>query len=69
MEELSRIGTRIRDELDPSIQVCVLRYTPEFRSTISRPTYDEMNEVLQLLRGLGLTNAICQTESGIIGPQ
>lgn len=66
--EVSRIGMRIQDEIDPSVQVCVLDYRSEFRSKISRPTYEEMKKVHGVLKGTGLTTVICQTEFGHIGP-
>lgn len=68
LEEIGKIGIRIRDEVDPSVQVCALDYRPEFKSKISRPTYEEMKRVHDLLREVGLTTVICQTPSGHIGP-
>ena len=68
LAELTGIGVRIRHEIDSSVQVCVLDYRPEFRSKIARPTYDEMRKVHNLLKGVGLTTVICQTEFGHIGP-
>ena len=68
LDEISLMGTRIRDEIGPSVQVCVLDYRPEFRSKISRPTYEEMKEAHSILKGIGLTTVICQTEYGYIGP-
>jgi pyruvate formate lyase activating enzyme len=68
LSEIDRIGMRIRDEIDPSVQVCVLDYRPEFRSSFPRPTYEQMKKVHQLLRGVGLTTVICQTEFGHITP-
>lgn len=68
LSEVDRIGIRIRDEIDPSVQVCVLDYGPEFRSKITMPNYEEMKKVHDVLRGTGLTTVICQTRWGHIGP-
>jgi pyruvate formate lyase activating enzyme len=68
LEEIGKIGIRIRHEIDPSVQVCALDYRPEFRSKISRPAYEEMKRVHDLLREVGLTTVICQTPHGHIGP-
>ena len=68
LSEVIKIGIRIRDEIDPSVQVCVLDYRPEFRSKISRPTSEEMKKVHELLRAAKLTTVTCQTEFGHIGP-
>jgi hypothetical protein len=50
------------------VQVCVLDYRGEFRSNISRPSYEEMNEVHKLLSGVGLKTVICRTPYGHIRP-
>lgn len=41
VHEISMIGMRIRDEIDPWVQVCVLNYRPEFRSNVSRSSYGD----------------------------
>jgi hypothetical protein len=41
LHEISMIGAMIWDEIDPSVQVCVLNYRPESRSKVSRPGYED----------------------------
>lgn len=67
LEEISEIGDKIC-KIDDFVQVCVLDYRPEFRSNISRPSYEEMLEVQEILKGRGLKTVICQTLYGHIGP-
>ncbi|QCQ22297.1 radical SAM protein [Desulfoglaeba alkanexedens] len=65
--EVSRIGERL-GQIDPSIQVNVLNYSPEFRSRITPPSDKEMEAVGNALREVGLKTVLCQTARGIIGP-
>jgi pyruvate formate lyase activating enzyme len=67
IEEIKSIGKKIY-EIDPSVQVCVNNYVPEFRSRISRPTYQEMRLVHNILKAAKLKTVICQTTGGFIGP-
>jgi pyruvate formate lyase activating enzyme len=68
LDEVKEMGYAIR-EIDPHLQVCVLDYRPEFRRRdIRRPHPREMQEVLEILTGGGLTTVICQTRYGHIGP-
>jgi len=73
MEEVERIGKEISN-IDPSLQVCVLDYRPEFRrglmegKMIQRPYYQEMIEVYYLLRETGFPTVLCQTPFGHISP-
>ena len=68
LDEVQRIGERIAD-MEANVQVCVLDYRPEFRrQDITRPTYDEMVQVKNLLERTGLGCVICQTERGHICP-
>jgi len=68
LDELRRIGERIAD-METNVQVCVLDYRPEFRrQDITRPTFDEMVQVKNVLEDTGLKCVICQTEQGHIGP-
>ena len=67
LNEIARMGEEIC-ELEPTVQVCVLDYRPEFRSHIPRPTYSEMKTVHQILKETGLKTVICQTTFGHIGP-
>ena len=66
-DEIREMGERLA-RLDPSLQVCVLDYRPEFRSRIKRPSYEEMRRIHELLRDCGLKTVICQTQLGHIGP-
>ncbi len=66
-DEIREMGERLA-RLDPSLQVCVLDYRPEFRSRIKRPSYEEMRRIHELLRDCGLKTVICQTHLGHIGP-
>lgn len=68
IEEIRQMGERILD-IDPEIQVCVLDYRPEFRRRdISRPSYQEMEQVYITLKRVGLKAVLCQTAYGHIGP-
>ncbi len=68
MEEIQQMGREIL-AIDPGIQVCVLDYRGEFRRReISRPSYEEMEQVYITLKGVGLKTVICQTSYGHIGP-
>ncbi len=67
IEEVVKIGEKIY-KLDPEVQVCVLDYRAEFRSKISRPSYEEMLKVWKALKDIGLKTVICQTSRGYIGP-
>jgi len=68
LEEIYEIGHEIY-KIDPEVQVCVLDYRPEFRRMdLKRPTYKEMVNVWNVLKGIGLKTVICQTELGHIGP-
>jgi len=68
LDEVQRIGERIA-EIETNAQVCALDYRPEFRrQDITRPTYDEMAQVKNVLEHTGLSCVICQTERGHIGP-
>ncbi|MDY6918328.1 MAG: radical SAM protein [Chloroflexota bacterium] len=65
--EISRMGQRIAG-IDPSLQVTVLNYRPEFRSRIVVPGNAEMAEVRQVLQDTGLTTVLAQTGGANIGP-
>lgn len=65
--EIKRMGQRLRG-IDPSIQVTVLNYRPEFRSKIEVPTDEEMAAVRHALQELGLKTVLAQTMRGNIGP-
>jgi pyruvate formate lyase activating enzyme len=67
LEEIREIGERIV-KLDEEVQVCVLDYRAEFRSTIKRPSFQEMFEVWKVLRETGLKVVTCQTVRGYIRP-
>jgi len=68
LEEVQRIGERIAS-IETDVQVCVLDYRPEFRrQDITRPAFDEMVQVRNLLEDTGLRCVICQTDKGHIGP-
>jgi pyruvate formate lyase activating enzyme len=68
LEEVRKMGEKI-NEIDEKVQVCVLDYRPAFRRTdLSRPEYEEMVNVWNLLIGTGLKTVICQTARGHIGP-
>ena len=68
LDEVQRIGERIA-YMERNVQVCVLDYRPEFRrQDITRPAFDEMVQVKNVLEGTGLRCVICQTEQGHIGP-
>ncbi|MHA2368754.1 MAG: radical SAM protein, partial [Candidatus Hodarchaeales archaeon] len=68
LEEIARLGEKIAG-WEPTVQVCVLDYRPEFRAReLQRPAYEEMINVKRTLEQAGLTNVICQTIWGHIGP-
>lgn len=68
LDEIGLIGNKLY-EIDPKIQVCALDYRPEFeRLDLRKPSYDEMVEVHNVLKGAGLKTVICQTDRGHIGP-
>lgn len=68
IQEVVEMGERIA-EVDPTVQVCVLNYRPEFRGrNITKPSFEEMTRVWDALKGAGLKTVICQTEFGHIGP-
>ncbi|RJX15510.1 radical SAM protein [Candidatus Bathyarchaeota archaeon] len=68
LEEIWEIGRKIA-EWEPTIQVCVLDYRPEFRrQDIERPSFHEMVKVKNILEDAGLKCVICQTTQGHIGP-
>jgi pyruvate formate lyase activating enzyme len=67
ISEISRMGQRLLG-IDPSIQVTVLNYRPEFRSNIVMPTDSEMVAVRDMLQQLGLRTVLAQTTTGNIGP-
>ena len=69
IEEVQRLGEKIC-HIDPSMQVCVLDYRPEFRRKhLTRPSYEEMLQVHRALRDVGLKTVICQVPRGHIGPK
>jgi pyruvate formate lyase activating enzyme len=62
------MGKRIAN-IDPTVQVCVLNYRPEFRGrNNTQPSFDEMVRVWKALNEVGRRTVICQTEFGHIGP-
>lgn len=67
MEEIREMGERIV-RIDDEVQVCVLDYRAEFRSTLKRPGFQEMFEVWKVLRETGLKTVICHTARGYIRP-
>jgi pyruvate formate lyase activating enzyme len=65
-EELFEIGNTLM-KWDPNLQITVLDYRPEFRAqTLKRPSYQEMVQIKDLLKGIGLKMVICQTYQGHI---
>jgi pyruvate formate lyase activating enzyme len=69
LAEMEEMGRRIL-ALDPKMQVWVLDYRPAYqRLHLVRPTFEEMRQVHEVLRGLGLKSVVCQTERGRIGPE
>jgi pyruvate formate lyase activating enzyme len=66
-EEIARIGKRLAD-IDPAVQVTVLNYRPVFRSRISMPPDQEVEEIGKILRATGLRTVVCQTTRGFTGP-
>ncbi|MCJ7444876.1 MAG: hypothetical protein MUO26_10155 [Methanotrichaceae archaeon] len=68
MTEIEEMGKKIF-HMDPWVQVCVLDYRPAFkRLGISRPSYEEMSSIHEVLSGVGLESVLCQTEKGRLGP-
>ena len=68
LEEVYKMGERLAS-WEPSVQVCVLDYRPEFRRRdIRKPNYEEMLKVKRILEESGLECVICQTEFGFVGP-
>jgi len=68
LEEIYRMGEKLAG-WEPSVQVCVLDYRPEFRRRdIKKPNYEEMLKVKGILEESGLKCVICQTEFGFVGP-
>jgi pyruvate formate lyase activating enzyme len=68
-QEIGLIGEKLCKIL-PEIQVYVLDYRPEFkRLDLVKPSYDEMVEIHNIMRGKGLRTVICQTEHGHRGPE
>jgi pyruvate formate lyase activating enzyme len=67
-EELKEIASRIV-ALNPSVQVCLLDYRPEFRQRdIVQPPAGEMFDIWKLLKKMGLECVLCQTTAGYYGP-
>jgi len=68
LEEVKEIAGRII-ELNPSVQVCLLDYRPEFRQRdIFQPSAGEMFDVWKTLKKMGLECVLCQTTAGYYGP-
>ena len=68
LDELYQIGLKLAN-IEPTIQVCVLDYRPEFRAQyLKRPSYEEMLKVKRILEDAGLKTVICQTVRGHILP-
>lgn len=68
LEEIARLGEKIAG-CEPTVQVCVLDYRPEFRAReLQRPAFEEMINVKRTLEQAGLMNVICQTIWGHVGP-
>ncbi|MHC1627743.1 MAG: radical SAM protein, partial [Candidatus Nezhaarchaeales archaeon] len=68
LNELYEIGLKLAS-IEPTIQVCVLDYRPEFRAQyLKRPSFNEMMRVKKILEEAGLKTVICQTVKGHILP-
>ncbi|MEW6215321.1 MAG: radical SAM protein [Nitrospirota bacterium] len=68
IQEIVEMGKRIA-KIDPTVQVCVLDYRPEFRAmNITKPSSEDMFLVWKELKETGLKTVICQTDFGHIGP-
>jgi len=67
VEEISRMGLKLLD-ISPSVQVSLLNYRPEFRSSIVMPSDSEMASIREVLRDTGLETVLAQTTRGNIGP-
>jgi len=65
--EVQRMGERLLT-IAPSVQVTILNYRPEFRSSIVLPTDSEMVKIRHMLQDLGLKTVLAQTTMGHIGP-
>ena len=67
MDEIGDMGKEICS-IAPTIQTIANDYRGEYRSKITRPTWNEMKTVHSVLKGTGLTTVLCQTQTEIIGP-
>jgi len=68
IEEVQEIASRLL-AIDPSVQVCLLDYRPEFRRLdLKKPSPGQMLDVWKLLKGMGLEYVTCQTSAGFFGP-
>ena len=67
ISEVRLMGQRLLS-IDPSVQVTVLNYRPEFRSNIVMPRDSEMVALRDMLQQLGLRTVLAQTTTGNIGP-
>jgi pyruvate formate lyase activating enzyme len=68
LKEVVAMGEKIC-QIDPSVQVCLLDYRPEFRRIdIDRPSYEEMVAVHRAVCAVGLRTVIAQTMWGHIDP-
>ena len=68
LEEIEETARRII-ELNPSVQVTLLDYRPEFRQRdITQPSAGEMFDMWKKLKKMGLECVICQTSAGYFGP-
>ncbi|MHA2295810.1 MAG: radical SAM protein [Candidatus Hodarchaeales archaeon] len=66
LDEITEMGSALAS-WDPSTQVTVLDYRPEFRALhLKRPSYNEMVRVKEILNDTGLRKVICQTSHGYI---
>ena len=66
--EVVRIGERVWD-INPLLQVGVLRYRADYRSHISPPSDDEIERIRDILNTeVGLRTVLAWTEYGEIGP-
>jgi len=67
VEEVTRMGQKLCS-ISPSIQVGVLRYRADYRSHISPPADSDMEQIRDMLNGIGLKTVLAWTEYGEIGP-
>lgn len=66
--EIVEMGNEIF-KLNPSVQVCVLDYRPEFRRRwLIKPSINEMIRIKEILNGCGLETVVVQTSEGYLGP-